>query len=86
MEVFGSGGGAAVAEAWGRATGTRVPLLGQIPLDPRVREGGDAGAPIVLTARESPAAAALRQVAEALAARQRSLVGRSLGLAPVGQR
>jgi ATP-binding protein involved in chromosome partitioning len=86
MEVFGAGGGAAVAEALGRATGTRVPLLGQIPLDPRVREGGDAGTPVVLTARESPAANALRQVAEALAARQRSLVGRSLGLAPVGQR
>ncbi|HEX2307741.1 MAG TPA: Mrp/NBP35 family ATP-binding protein [Jatrophihabitantaceae bacterium] len=86
MEVFGSGGGAAVAEALGRATGTRVPLLGQIPLDTRVREGGDAGTPVVLTARESPAATALRQVAETLAARQRSLVGRSLGLAPVGQR
>jgi ATP-binding protein involved in chromosome partitioning len=86
MELFGAGGGAAVAEALGRATGTRVPLLGQIPLDPRVREGGDAGTPVVLTAPESPAAKALRQVAEALAARQRSLVGRSLGLAPVGQR
>ena len=86
MELFGAGGGAAVAEALGRATGTRVPLLGQIPLDPRVREGGDAGTPVVLTARESPAAKALCQVAEALAARQRSLVGRSLGLAPVGQR
>ena len=86
MELFGSGGGAAVAEALGRATGTRVPLLGQIPLDPRVREGGDAGTPVLLTAPESPAAKALRQVAEALAARQRSLVGRSLGLAPVGQR
>jgi ATP-binding protein involved in chromosome partitioning len=86
MELFGSGGGAAVAEALGRATGTRVPLLGQIPLDPRVREGGDAGTPVVLTAPESPAATALRQVAEKLAARQRSLVGRPLGLAPVGQR
>ena len=86
MDLFGSGGGAAVAEALGRATGTQVPLLGQIPLDPRVREGGDAGTPVVLTARESPAATALRQVAETLAARQRSLVGRSLGLAPVGQR
>ena len=44
------------------------------------------GTPVLLTAPESPAAKALRQVAEALAARQRSLVGRSLGLAPVGQR
>ena len=86
LELFGSGGGAAVAEALGRATGTRVPLLGQIPLDPQVREGGDTGMPVVLIARESPAAAALRHVADTLAARQRSLVGRSLGLAPVGQR
>jgi ATP-binding protein involved in chromosome partitioning len=82
MELFGAGGGAAVAESLSRSTGTRVPLLGQIPIDPRVREGGDSGEPVVLAAPDSAAGRALRSVAEALAARQSSLIGRSLGLAP----
>src|SRR4051795_4961880 len=48
MEVFGAGGGQDVADSLSRLTGAKVPLLGQIPLDPRVRESGDAGRPIVL--------------------------------------
>jgi ATP-binding protein involved in chromosome partitioning len=83
MELFGSGGGQAVADSLATLTGTRVPLLGQIPIDQTVREGGDRGAPVVITSPDSPAAAALRGVADALAARQQSLVGRSLGLSPV---
>jgi ATP-binding protein involved in chromosome partitioning len=83
MELFGSGGGAAVAESLTRATGARVPLLGQIPLDVRVREGGDEGRPIIATDPEAPAAVALRQIADALGSRQRGLAGRSLGLTPV---
>jgi ATP-binding protein involved in chromosome partitioning len=71
-----------VADSLAASTGTRVPLLGQVPIDQSVREGGDAGAPVVLAAPGSPAAVALRGVADALAARQRSLVGRSLGLTP----
>jgi ATP-binding protein involved in chromosome partitioning len=82
MELFGSGGGQAVADSLAASTGTRVPLLGQIPIDQQVREGGDGGAPVVLAAPESPGAIALRGVADALAARSRSLVGRSLGLTP----
>jgi ATP-binding protein involved in chromosome partitioning len=85
MELFGSGGGQAVADSLAAATGTRVPLLGQIPLDQAVREGGDDGVPVVLRAPDSPAALALRGIADALAARQRSLVGRSLGLSPVAR-
>jgi ATP-binding protein involved in chromosome partitioning len=82
MELFGSGGGQAVADSLAALTGTRVPLLGQIPIDQTVREGGDDGMPVVLGAPASPAAIALAGVADALAARQRSLVGRSLGLTP----
>jgi len=82
MELFGSGGGQAVADSLAAATGTRVPLLGQIPIDQTVREGGDAGAPVVLTTPDSPAAVALLAVADALASRQHSLAGRSLGLTP----
>ena len=48
MELFGSGGGAVLAERLSAAVGTDVPLLGQIPLDIQLREGGDAGKPVVL--------------------------------------
>ena len=60
-----------------------MPLLGQIPLDTRLREAGDAGAPIVLAEPDSPAAQALEKIADGLAIRQRGLSGMSLGLTPV---
>ncbi len=82
MELFGSGGGQAVADSLAAMTGTRVPLLGQIPIDQQVREGGDDGLPVVLRAPQSPASVALLSVADVLSQRQHSLVGRSLGLAP----
>src|ERR1700724_3487263 len=62
-EVFGSGGGATVAAALSRLGGTQVPLLGQVPIDVRLREGGDAGMPLVLGDPDSPAALALRKIA-----------------------
>jgi ATP-binding protein involved in chromosome partitioning len=86
MELFGAGGGQAVADSLSITTGTTVPLLGQIPIDQEVREGGDDGTPIVLRAPESSAARALIAVADQLAKRQASLVGRSLGLAPAARR
>jgi ATP-binding protein involved in chromosome partitioning len=82
MELFGSGGGQAVATSLSQLTGTSVPLMGQIPLDQRVRESGDDGRPVVLSAPDSPAALALDRIAATLASRQHSLVGRSLGLTP----
>jgi ATP-binding protein involved in chromosome partitioning len=83
MEVFGSGGGQRVAESLSRSIGAPVPLLGQVPLETRVRECGDAGTPIVLTDPQSPAARALSGVADALATRARGLAGMSLNLTPV---
>ena len=85
VDVFGSGGGASVAEGLSRVLGTRVPVLGQIPIDVRLREGGDNGVPLVLSAPEAPAAQALISVAERLGTRSRGLVGRSLGLTPAGR-
>ena len=85
MEIFGSGGGQAVAASLSRLVGAPVPLLGQIPLDPRVRETGDAGRPIVLDAAGSPAAAALHAVADRLAVRKESLAGKPLGLRPAAR-
>jgi ATP-binding protein involved in chromosome partitioning len=82
LEIFGSGGGQAVAESLSRLVGAPVPLLGQIPLDTRVREAGDAGTPIVLTDPSAPAAVAMAAVAERLAVRRESLAGKPLGLRP----
>jgi ATP-binding protein involved in chromosome partitioning len=82
MEVFGTGGGQTVADSLTRITGAQVPLLGQIPLDTRVRETGDAGTPIVLAWPESPAAQALMEVAKRLSVRRESLIGKPLGLRP----
>src|SRR5689334_3664688 len=56
--LFGSGGGERLASA------LDLPLLGQIPLYPRVLEGGDTGRPIVLAEAESAAARALRTLAD----------------------
>ncbi len=83
MEVFGSGGGQTVADSLSRALGAPVPLLGQIPLEPRLRECGDAGTPVVLAAPESASGTALRAVADKLAVRARGLAGMSLNLTPV---
>ncbi len=59
-DVFGSGGGK------NAATQFQVPFLGEIPLDRRIREGGDKGTPIVLSEPDSPAGRAFLQAAESL--------------------
>jgi ATP-binding protein involved in chromosome partitioning len=73
-EIFGQGGGQEAADTLG------VPLLGQIPLEPALRQGGDEGMPIVVREPESPAGAALLQAAVVLARSSRTLVGKPLGL------
>jgi ATP-binding protein involved in chromosome partitioning len=83
VDVFGSGGGEAVAQTLTRLTGAPVPVLGEVPIDTRLREAGDTGVPLVLSDPDSPAAQQLRKVAEELAGRTRSLAGRQLGLSPV---
>ena len=82
LELFGSGGGDAVAATLSRVTGTDVPLLGRIPLDIDLRSAGDSGIPLVLGEGSSPAARAMREIAGAIAARSRPLAGVSLGIAP----
>jgi len=83
LEVFGSGGGQQVADNLSRIMGADVPLLGKVPLDIAVREAGDSGTPVVLSAPESAGAVVLRDVATKLAHRARGLAGRSLGVTPV---
>ncbi len=83
VEVFGTGGGQAVADTLSRLSGAPVPLMGEIPIDTRLRMAGDSGEPIVLSAPDSPAAIELRKIAQQLGDRSRSLAGRQLGLSPV---
>ncbi|AZA11173.1 Mrp/NBP35 family ATP-binding protein [Corynebacterium gerontici] len=80
MEVFGSGGGELLSERLQRLTGATIPLLGSVPLDPALREGGDAGTPIVVSHPESPTAQAITKIAEQLALRKNSLAGKPLNL------
>jgi ATP-binding protein involved in chromosome partitioning len=82
MEIFGSGGGRTVADSLSEMTGSPVPLLGQIPMEPRLRECGDDGQPLVLAAPDCAAAMALRAVAQQLGQQPNSLAGKQLGLAP----
>lgn len=77
IDLFGSGGGAAVAEALSQP-GSPVPLLASIPLSPALRSGGDAGAPVVATTPDDPAASTILGLARALATQGRGLAGRSL--------
>ncbi|MFE3448604.1 Mrp/NBP35 family ATP-binding protein [Nonomuraea sp. NPDC059194] len=85
INVFGEGGGQIVADALTRTLGARVPLLGQVPIDTRLREGGDEGKPLVLTDPDSPAAAELGRIAAALSKRGSSIKGLQLGLSPAGR-
>jgi ATP-binding protein involved in chromosome partitioning len=80
--LFGSGGGQIVADSLTRSLGSEVPLLGQIPLDPRLRETGDTGTPLVLADPASPASIVLRGIADRLATRSRGLAGRLLSVSP----
>src|SRR5512143_1647848 len=63
MDIFGSGGGEQLAQA------TQTPFLGKIPIDQKVRIGGDSGRPIVVSDPDSPVALALTDIAQKVAAR-----------------
>ncbi|WP_454108040.1 Mrp/NBP35 family ATP-binding protein [Leifsonia shinshuensis] len=80
LELFGSGGGAEVARRLSAGQEAPVPLLASVPLSVPLRTGGDAGAPIVVTDPQDPAAAAIRAVAAGLAVRPRDLPRRKLPL------
>lgn len=57
LDVFGEGGGEAMANAYG------LPFLGRLPLDPDIRVNGDAGKPIVISKPESKPALVFKEVA-----------------------
>ena len=80
LELFGSGGGNEVASRLSAGQEQPVPVLASIPLSVALREGGDAGAPVILSMPDDVASVAIASVAEQLAARGRGLAGRKLGL------
>lgn len=82
LELFGSGGGELLASRLSQTVAAPVPLLGQIPLDIALRQGGDAGQPIVLSDPDSAAGTALLEIAEKLINRPRGLAGLKLGVEP----
>jgi ATP-binding protein involved in chromosome partitioning len=83
IDIFGAGGGQAVADSLTTLVGAPVPLLGSIPIEPAIREGGDAGTPVVVAAPDSAAATAFVEIATVLAGKKRGLAGRPLTLTPV---
>jgi ATP-binding protein involved in chromosome partitioning len=72
--IFGEGGGQEAAETLG------VPLMGRVPLMASLREGGDAGTPIVVSDPDSPAGVVLREAAGKVAQATKSKLGRPLTL------
>ena len=85
LEIFGSGGGDQVAHTLTERFGYDVPVLARVPIDERLRAGGDTGEPLVLDDADSPAAQALRDTASRLTSRGRGLAGMHLGLTPAGR-
>ena len=63
MDIFGSGGGEQLADSM------QVPFLGKVPMESEVRVGGDSGKPITVTHPDSPAAKALTDIAQQVAAK-----------------
>ncbi len=82
LELFGRGGGERVAKTLTGRFGYDVPLLARVPIEESLREGGDAGKPVVDSDPTSEAAQVLSALADRLDSRGRGLAGRQLGLTP----
>lgn len=76
LNIFGTGGGDEVARR------LDVPVLATVPLSIPLREGGDAGSPVVISNPTDAAATAILQLASTISRRGRGLAGRSLGVSP----
>jgi ATP-binding protein involved in chromosome partitioning len=78
LEIFGSGGAEDVAARLTTLSGGQVPVLGQIPLSIPLREGSDAGNPIVLSDPADPAATAIGEIALKISQDKIGLAGKKL--------
>jgi len=81
VDLFGSGGGEAVARELS-TDAAPVPLLGHVPLSPALRRGGDDGVPVVIADPDDAAARAITDIARSLAETPRGLAGRTLPFRP----
>jgi len=80
VALFGTGGGEETARRLSVLVGGDVPLVGKIPFDIELREGGDSGAPIVWAKADSTAAQQFFSIVDQLAPRKKSLLGVRLGV------
>jgi ATP-binding protein involved in chromosome partitioning len=83
LELFGSGGGEAVASRLTSIAGKAVTVLGQIPMSISLREGSDQGKPVVLHDATDPAAEVIIEIAKKIASAKLGLAGKPLGITPV---
>ena len=79
--LFGEGGGEETSKRLSQLVGSDVPLLGKVPFSPELREGGDGGSPVVISAPASPSAQVINEIVGKLIVRENSLLGVRLGLA-----
>ena len=82
VALFGTGGGEETARRLSVLVGSDVPLVGKIPFDIELRQGGDSGAPIVWEKPDSQAAQQFFSIVDQLAPRKKSLLGVRLGVSP----
>lgn len=82
LHLFGEGGGQTVVDALSKTLGTQIPLLGQVPLEPRLREGSDSGEPLVLTDPDNEVSKIITEMAGNLVGKPRGLAGMQLGISP----
>ena len=80
ISLFGEGGGDETAKRLSQLVGKDVPVLGKIPFSPALREGGDAGTPVVVSSPDSAAAKVFEEIIGRIIVRPKSLVGVRLGL------
>ncbi|RLP09625.1 Mrp/NBP35 family ATP-binding protein [Propionibacterium australiense] len=80
VELFGTGGGQATADALSERCNRKINLLVQIPVDPRVSAGGETGSPIVLTDENSPTTQAIQTLAAIVTSHRKGLKGKPLNL------
>ena len=77
LDIFGSGGGKSLAEE------SQIPMIGAIPLDPIIREGGDSGIPVVISHPDSEAAKVMVSIAEKIAAKVEELAEKGAGFVSI---
>ena len=83
IDIFGMGAGKELAKQLSEQTNTKIPVLGEIPIDPKVRQAGDNGVPIMLADENSPSAKIILNIAQHLASTPRGLVGKPLNVSPI---